>query len=128
MWTVLLFVGSLTSYSGFPDRFERDLGVPLALLAALALVTVLRSLWSSRAGGGTSSWRPLTTALLSAALVGAQAALNLEEAAGPSVRPQGQAGPAGGSPPQASGSRSTTQAASIVATPYLELLPEPLGC
>ncbi len=52
MWTVLLFVGSLTSYSGFPDRFERDLGVPLALLAALALVTLLRSLWSSRAGRG----------------------------------------------------------------------------
>ena len=40
VWTLLLFVGSLTSYSGFPDRFERDLGVPLALLAALALVTL----------------------------------------------------------------------------------------
>ena len=27
-WTALLFVGSLTPYSGFPDRFERDLGKP----------------------------------------------------------------------------------------------------
>ncbi len=43
VWTLLLFFGSLTSYSGFPDRFERDLGVPLALLGALALVTVLRA-------------------------------------------------------------------------------------
>src|SRR5215212_3893448 len=40
VWTLLLFFGSLTSYSGFPDRFERDLGVPLALLAALTLVTL----------------------------------------------------------------------------------------
>jgi len=43
-WVLLLFVGSRTAYSGFPQRFGRDLGVPLALLAALALVTVLRSL------------------------------------------------------------------------------------
>ena len=42
VWTLLLFFGSLTSYSGFPDRFERDLGVPLALLAALTLVTLVR--------------------------------------------------------------------------------------
>lgn len=42
-WTALTFVGSRTAYSGFPDRFERDLGVPLALLAALAFVTLLRS-------------------------------------------------------------------------------------
>lgn len=42
-WTVLMFVGSLTSASGFPDRFERDLGVPLSLLGAMAFVTILRS-------------------------------------------------------------------------------------
>ena len=44
LWAVLMFVGSRTSFSGFPQRFGRDLGVPLALLAALALVTILRSL------------------------------------------------------------------------------------
>lgn len=43
-WASLMFIGSRTSYSGFPDRFERDLGVPLALLAALAFVTITRSL------------------------------------------------------------------------------------
>ena len=43
LWTVLMLMGSRTSYSGFPDRFERDLGVPLALLAALAFVTILHS-------------------------------------------------------------------------------------
>ncbi len=42
-WTVLMAAGSLTSASGFPDRFQRDLGVPLALLGALAFVTILRS-------------------------------------------------------------------------------------
>ena len=121
-WTVLLFVGSLTSYSGFPDRFERDLGVPLALLAALALVTVLRSLWSSRARGRDVFVAALTTALLSAALVGAQAALNLEEAAGPSARPKDR--PA---PPEvvAAGKwlEEHNTGGSIVATPYLEYVP-----
>ena len=57
VWTLLLFFGSLTSYSGFPDRFERDLGVPLALLAALTLVTLVRL--STRCGRTPPSmWRP----------------------------------------------------------------------
>lgn len=43
-WALLMFIGSRTSYSGFPDRFERDLGVPLAVLAALAFVPLVRSL------------------------------------------------------------------------------------
>ena len=54
VWTLLLFFGSLTSYSGFPDRFERDLGVPLALLAALALVTLLRTPLSLQPNGRAS--------------------------------------------------------------------------
>lgn len=42
-WTLMMSLGSATSYSGFPDRFARDLGVPLALLGAMAFVAVLRS-------------------------------------------------------------------------------------
>ncbi|MDQ4126656.1 MAG: hypothetical protein M3151_01645 [Actinomycetota bacterium] len=83
LWTLLLFVGSRTSLSAFPDRFERDLSVPLALLAALALVTALRSL-SVR---GTVR---ISMAMLAVLLVGIavelRIALTLEEAGGPSQR------------------------------------------
>ena len=43
-WALLLFLGSRTSLLGFPQRFGRDVGIPLAILAALAFVTILRSL------------------------------------------------------------------------------------
>src|SRR5215210_366015 len=33
-WVVLLFVGSRTPLSGFPQRFGRDLGIPLAVFGA----------------------------------------------------------------------------------------------
>jgi hypothetical protein len=79
LWTVLLFIGSRTTMSSFPDRFERDLSIPLALLAALAFVTVLRP---------PVARRPvmLLTAFLMVAVVGVQAARNLEEGAGPPQR------------------------------------------
>ena len=44
LWAVLLFAASRTPLSGFPQRFGRDLGVPLAVVAAFALVTILRGL------------------------------------------------------------------------------------
>ncbi|MGB3635855.1 MAG: hypothetical protein WA982_17595, partial [Rubrobacteraceae bacterium] len=44
LWCGILFAGSRTALSAFPQRFERDLGVPLSVLAALALVAVLSSL------------------------------------------------------------------------------------
>ncbi|MCA1848498.1 MAG: hypothetical protein LC704_05860 [Actinobacteria bacterium] len=79
LWAVLLFAGSRTTMSSFPDRFERDLSVPLALLAALVLVAVLRSLRPRR---------PLTfaAAILTVTLVGVQAVQNLEEGFGPAQR------------------------------------------
>jgi hypothetical protein len=121
VWTLLLFVGSLSSYSGFPDRFERDLGVPLALLSALSLVTVLRPPPRS---GGTAAVSVVTLAvvLLSINLVAAQSVLNLEQAAGPSARPKDR-------PP---GARVVAagewlgrhnEGGSIVATPYLHYTP-----
>jgi hypothetical protein len=45
LWALLLFLGSRTPLSGFPQRFERDLGIPLAALAALAFIAILRSAW-----------------------------------------------------------------------------------
>ncbi len=47
-WVLLLFVGTRTPVVGFPQRFGRDLGVALAILAAIALVAVLRSLGPHR--------------------------------------------------------------------------------
>ena len=65
--------------SSFPDRFERDLSIPLALLAALASVAVLRSPVSR--GRVT-----ILAASLTAAVVGVQAVQNLEEGFGPAQR------------------------------------------
>jgi len=45
LWALVLFLGSRTPLSGFPQRFERDLGIPLAALAALAFIAILRSAW-----------------------------------------------------------------------------------
>ncbi|QYJ14482.1 hypothetical protein Rxycam_00278 [Rubrobacter xylanophilus DSM 9941] len=42
VWCLIMFAGSRTALSGFPERFERDLGVPLVLFAAYALVMLLR--------------------------------------------------------------------------------------
>ena len=121
-WTALLFVGSLTPYSGFPDRFERDLGVPLALLAALALVALLRVMWSSRAGRRSVLAVSVAAAVLAAALVGTQAARSLEEAAGPSARPKDRPAP----PEVAAAGRWLEEhntGGNILATPYLEYVP-----
>src|SRR5215211_169190 len=79
VWAVLLFVGSRTSLSGFPDRFERDLGLPLAVLAAVAFVAILRS----RLARGPVT---ILAALLAVLMVGVQAAHNLEVGFGPAQR------------------------------------------
>jgi len=83
-WALLLFVGSRTSYSGFPQRFGRDLGVPLALLAALALVAVLRSLAPRRRA--VVVFATSAAVLLTVSLVGVQAAQSLRWASGPSTQ------------------------------------------
>jgi hypothetical protein len=115
LWAVLLFVGSRTPLSGFPDRFERDLGIPLALLAALALVAVLRFL---RSQGQLT----FAAALLTVTLVGVQAALNLEHAAGPSPRLKDRP-----PPPEVVEAgewlKENNEGGNIVATPYLAYVP-----
>jgi hypothetical protein len=120
VWTLLLFFGSLTSYSGFPDRFERDLGVPLALLAALTLVTLVRL--SPRPGGRTVYVVALLAITLSVTLVGAQSVLSLEQAAGPSTRPKDRPAPAQVVAAGAWLGRHNN-GGSMVATPYLEHVP-----
>ena len=89
LWVFVLLAGSVTSLSGFPQRFGRDLGVPLSLLAAFALVAVLRSLWIRRTSlGSVPAIATVSVAALASVLVvagvGAQATQKLELAASPS--------------------------------------------
>jgi hypothetical protein len=78
LWALLLFAGSRTSYSGFPQRFERDLGIPLAVLAALALIGILRSIHPS--GSSLAAIVAVLAAALALAVVGIQGAHNLKNA------------------------------------------------
>jgi hypothetical protein len=43
-WCVLMYLGSRTSLDGFPQRFERDLGAPLSVIAVFGVGVVVRSL------------------------------------------------------------------------------------
>ncbi len=121
LWAALLFVGSQTSLSGFPDRFDRDLGAPLALLAAPALVLLLRAaprLAPSRPALAAT----LLAALLAAGLLVVQTTRNLEEAAGQSGRPKDR--PA---TPEVAAAGAwlgrNNEGGSIVSTPYLDYVP-----
>jgi hypothetical protein len=78
-----MFIGSRTTMSSFPDRFERDLSIPLALLAALAFVTILQS---PLARGPDTMLAASVATLVVVTVVGVQAARNLEEGAGPAQR------------------------------------------
>ncbi len=89
-WALLLVVGSRTAMSSFPDRFERDLTIPLALLAALALLTIVRALLAS---GPTTSLVALLVVILVGTTAGVQMVQNMIEAAGPSDRDQDRAPP-----------------------------------
>ena len=84
LWCVVMYVGSRTAADGFPQRFERDLGAPLSVVAAFGLVIVVRALLAQRAGARTA----LTTAAAAAAVVvgavvAVQAARDLAASAGP---------------------------------------------
>jgi hypothetical protein len=84
LWCVVMYVGSRTAADGFPQRFERDLGAPLSVVAAFGLVIVVRALLAQRAG----AWTALTAAAAAAAVVvgavvAVQAARGLAASAGP---------------------------------------------
>jgi hypothetical protein len=82
LWAVVLFAGSRTSLSGFPQRFERDLGIPLAVLATLSFIAILRPR-GQRASLGTMLASG-SVAILALAVAGVQAAENLSDADAPS--------------------------------------------
>lgn len=85
LWTLMMFAGSATSYSGFPDRFARDLGVPLSLLGAMAFLTVLRSVSRSvTVRRGPAVVAASLAALAVVAVVNVRAAESLVLASGPS--------------------------------------------
>ncbi len=85
LWTLLLFVGSRLWLTGFPQRFGRDLCVPLAALGAFALVAILRSLPLSRRQVAAVFAASLAV-LLTCTLVGLRAVESLKIASGPSVQ------------------------------------------
>ena len=83
LWALLLFAGSRMPLTGFPQRFGRDVGVPVAILAAVALVAIWRSLGPRRPAVVFAASLVL---LLAGTSVAFRAAQSLEDAAGPSVQ------------------------------------------
>jgi hypothetical protein len=122
LWTLLLFVGSRTGLSGFPDRFERDLGVPLALLAALAFVTILLRSRLELRRRPVVSVAGLLSVLLIGALIGLQTVHNIEGADAPSPRQRDRP-----PPPEVAAAggwlREHNSGGSIISTPYLDYVP-----
>jgi hypothetical protein len=55
-WFLIMYLGSRTAVDGFPQRFQRDLGAPLSVTAALGAGLIVRALLarrpSSQVGGG----------------------------------------------------------------------------
>lgn len=82
LWPLILFAGASTSYSGFPQRFDRDLGVPLSVLAALASVLLLRALLKSRSRAAFAV--AALVVALALPLTGLRTAQALEQGASPS--------------------------------------------
>ena len=119
-WGLVLFVGSRTNLSGFPDRFERDLGVPLAILAALALVAIVRSWPGLRKPVALAA--TVLAVIAVTALIGVQTVQNLQRADGFAGRDKDRP------PPKdvaAAGEwlKEHNTGGRIVATPYLEYVP-----
>ena len=65
LWCLLMYAGSRTALDGFPQRFERDLGGPLSVVAAFGLVLVVRTLLAHRQASRTA----LTVSAVAAACV-----------------------------------------------------------
>jgi hypothetical protein len=84
LWCVVMYVGSRTAADGFPQRFERDLGAPLSVVAAFGLVIVVRALLAQRPGARTVlTAAAAAAAVVVGAVVVAQAARSLTASARP---------------------------------------------
>jgi hypothetical protein len=68
-WCLLMYLGSRTSRDGFPQRFERDLGAPLSVVAAFGLGVVIRSLPLRGAAARTAPMLAATLACIVAAVM-----------------------------------------------------------
>ena len=72
-WCVVMYLGSRTSLDGFPQRFERDLGAPLAVMAAFGLGLIVRSLPIRGAASRTApALAGVTAGILAAVMLLAQ--------------------------------------------------------
>src|SRR3712207_9088055 len=85
LWALLVFVGSRLWLTGFPQRFGRDLCVPLAVLAAFAFVAILRSLPGSRRRM-VAAYVASLAVLMAGTMVGVRAVSSLERASDPSIQ------------------------------------------
>jgi hypothetical protein len=83
LWALLLFAGSRMPMTGFPQRFGRDAGVPVAILAAVALVAIGRSLGPRRPA---VVFAASLVVLLAGSSLAFRTAQSLEDAASPSVQ------------------------------------------
>jgi hypothetical protein len=84
LWCVVMYVGSRTAADGFPQRFERDLGAPLSVVAAFGLVIVVRALLAQRPEARTVlTAAAATAAVVVGAVVVIQAARSLTASARP---------------------------------------------
>jgi hypothetical protein len=85
LWAAMMYLGSRTAVDGFPQRFERDLGAPLSVLAALGVVLVVRALLAYWPGSRTALTISAAAATAVIALVAiVQTAHSLQAGARPS--------------------------------------------
>ena len=68
-WCVFMYLGSRTSLDGFPQRFERDLGAPLSVVAVFGVGLIVRSLPLRGAVTRTAPALAATIACIVAAVV-----------------------------------------------------------
>jgi len=87
LWCAAMYAGSRTAADGFPQRFERDLGAPLAVVAAFGLVLVARALLAQWPAARAVL---LVSAATAAVAVGAVVAVQAARSVAASARPSGE--------------------------------------
>ncbi|MBA2691911.1 MAG: hypothetical protein H0U65_05380 [Rubrobacter sp.] len=125
VWAAIMFLGSRTAFSGFPERFERDLGVPLALLAAFAVVGVFRFVTGGERRGSVGRFAVAAVVLVSASVV-FQTAANFVWAASPAPEEVRATARISMTPEfEAAGEwlEENNEGGNIIASPYFDGLP-----
>lgn len=128
LWVALMFTGSRTSLSGFPERFELDLGVPLALLAAFATGRLLYGLLPTQPSARTVGSGTLVkvAAALALVLISGQTMINFVQAGGPSPEDPTATSRVAMNPEIQTAGRwleSHNTGGNIAASPYIESVP-----